>query len=99
MSLKKIELDGIQMEYRVFGGVTEYGEHYLTEFYIGSKTSIRRKYCLFGKKIKKKVPFKVFELYIDIEDPNYTKKDIRERIGRKLELLGRQREIENGEIV
>lgn len=99
MSLKKIELDGIQMEYQVFGGVTEYGEHYLTEFYIGSKTSIRRKYCLFGEKIKKKVPFKVFELYIDIEDPNYTKKDIRERIGRKLELLGRQREIENGEIV
>ena len=99
MSLKKIELDGIQMEYRVFGGVTEYGEHYLTEFYIGSKTTIRRKYCLFGKKIKKEVPFKVFKLYIDIEDPNYTKKDIRERIGRKLELLGRQREIENGEIV
>ena len=94
-----MELDGIQMEYQVFGGVTEYGEHYLTDFYIGNKTTIRRKYGIFGKKIKKVKPCKIFRLYINIEDPNYTKKDIRERIERKLELLGRQSEIENGEIV
>jgi hypothetical protein len=99
MSLKKIELDGIRMEYKVFGGVTEYGEHHITQFYIGNKTTIRRKFFLFGKKIKKIEPYKVFELYINIEDPTYTKKDIRERIERKLELLGRQSEIENGEIV
>jgi hypothetical protein len=99
MSLKKIELNGFRMEYKIFGGVTEYGEHYITEFYIGTKTTIRRKYFLFGKKIEKVEPFKVFELYINIEDPMYTKKDIRARIEKKLELLGRQREIDNGEIV
>jgi hypothetical protein len=99
MSLKKIELDGIQMEYQVYSHVSEYGENEWTEFYIGTKTSVRRKYGIFGEKIKKEKPFKVFELNISIEDPNYTKKDIRKRIERKLELLGRESEIERGEIV
>jgi lipopolysaccharide assembly outer membrane protein LptD (OstA) len=99
MSLKKIELDGIQMEYQVFVSVSEFGEHNITQFYIGTKTTIKRKYCLFGKKIIKVEPFNVFTLYINIEDPNYTKKDIRELIERELALLGRKSEIERGEIV
>jgi hypothetical protein len=99
MNLKDIELDGIQMKYEIFSESSEYGDYYWTEFYIGTKTLVKRKYGLFGEKIKKEIPFKVFQLNISIEDPDYTKKDIRERIERKLELLGRKSEIERGEIV
>jgi hypothetical protein len=36
---------------------------------------------------------------LDIEDETYTKQDIRDKIRRKVELLNRKLEIENGEII
>lgn len=99
MNLKKIELDGVQLEYETFYECGEYGDYEWTEFYIGTKISTRRKYFLFGEKITKEEPFKVFELNFSIENPNYTKKEVRKAIKRKLELFGRKSEIERGEII
>ncbi len=99
MSLKKIELDGVQMEYEVFYDCSEHSDFYWTEFYIGKKLVTKRKYGIFGKKITNEVPFKVFELGLNIEDPSYTKKEIRHKIRHKLELLSRRKQIERGEII
>ena len=99
MDLKDIELDGVRLKYKIFHHFSEYGENSWTEFYIGSKTIIRKKYVIFGKKIKKEIPFKVFEFNINIEDPSYTKEDIRGRLSDKLKLVYRKSEILRGEII
>jgi hypothetical protein len=100
MSLKQLEIDGIRIQYEVFSDVNEFnGTFYWTEFYIGTKTITKRKYLMFGEKKTKEVPFKVFVLHLNIEDPSHTKGEIRALINRKLELLGRKAEIERGEIV
>lgn len=41
----------------------------------------------------------LFRLNIDIESCDYTKKDIRRKIDRKVELLNRKKEIKKGEII
>jgi len=100
MSLKKLEINGVKLDYEIFSDVNEVnGTFYWTEFYIGTRLVTKRKYLIFGEKKTKEVPFKVFVLDLDIEDPSYTKSDIRKKITRKLELLGRQAEIDRGEIV
>ena len=100
MGLKQLEIDGFQVQYEVFSDCNEYdGTIYWTEFYIGTRTVTKRKYLVFGEKKTKEVPFKVFTLYLNIENPNYTKGEIKSLINRQLELLGRKAEIERGEIV
>lgn len=100
MNLKKLEIDGMELQYEIFSDCNEYdGTIYWTEFYIGTRTVTKRKYLMFGEKKIKEVPFKVFTLYLNIEDPNYTKGEIRALITKQLELLGRKSEIERGEIV
>ena len=99
MSLKQLEIDGVQLQYEVFSDATECGMIYWTEFYIGTKTVTKRKYLMFGERKTKEVPFKVFVIHLNIEDPSHTKGEIRALINRQLELLGRKAEIERGEIV
>lgn len=99
MSLKQLEIDGVQLQYEVFSDASEYGTIHWTEFYIGTKIVTKRKYLMFGERKTKEVPFKVFTIHLNIEDPNHTKGEIRALINRQLELLGRKAEIERGEIV
>ncbi len=97
--MNSIKINGRTLEYEVFYDVSEYGETYETAFYEGTKTERRKKYLLFGPTIEKTVPNEIFKLYLNIEDPGYTKDDIRRKIERALELLERPSEIERGEIV
>jgi hypothetical protein len=99
MALKQLEIDGVQLQYNIFSDFSEYSTVYWTDFYIGTRIITKRKYLLFGEKKTKEIPFKVFRLHINIEDPNYTKSEIRKKINKQLELLGRKSEIERGEIV
>ena len=98
--MKTIEINGRTLEYEVFSDCNEYdGLTYETAFYEGTKIERRKKYLLFGPVITKIVPNEIFRLFLNIEDPGYTKDDIRRKIERKLELLERPAQIERGEIV
>jgi hypothetical protein len=97
--MKSLTIDGHTFKYELCCDTTEYGDYYWTEFYQGEETVTRKKFWLFGEKITKTQPKLVFKLDIDIENPYYTKSDIREMLNRKIELMGRKSEIERGEIV
>ena len=98
--MKEITIQGQTFKYKV--GVhcdSDGDERYTTEFYQGTIEEVSKRYILFGEKITKTVPKRVFSLDLNVEDCKFTKADIRERIERNLELLGRKKEIERGEIV
>lgn len=76
-----------------------YDGFYRTNFFEGTETITERKFWLFGPKITKEQPKMIFKLDLDIRDINYTKKEIKNKIQRKLELLERGAEIERGEII
>lgn len=97
--MKTLDINGRKINYEVLYDVSEYGETYETVFYEGTKITTRKKYYLFGEKISKEVPREIFRLYFNIEDERKTKRDIRSRIERELELLGRKEQIEKGELI
>ena len=100
IGLKPITINNRTLLYKVWGDADEFnGVYYWTSFYEGTITKRYKKYIFFGKTITETVPKRVFDININIEDPIYTKSDIRTRIERKLELLNRQYEISNGEII
>ena len=102
MQTIKIEFKGVLRELQ-YEAVTEINEGLLfswTNLYEGTEIITKRKYWLFGPEIKIEQPKKIFKLYgVDITSSEYTKKDIRLKLLRKLELLERGAEIERGEII
>ena len=97
--MKTISINGKELEYEILYDVSEYDEYYSTVFYDGVVMEEYRKYLLFGPKLKREKRKEVFTLYFSIEDPSYTKDEIRSILERKVELLGRKEEIENGELI
>lgn len=97
--MKTIDVNGRKLEYEIFYDVCEYGEAYQTVFYEGTISKNRKKWFLFGPEISISKPKELFKLYFNIEDPNLTKSDIRFTLERKIELLNREKEIEEGEII
>lgn len=97
--MKTIDVNGRKLEYEIFYDVCEYGETYQTVFYEGTISKNRKKWFLFGPEIIISKPKELFKLYFNIEDPNLTKSDIRFTLERKIELLNREKEIEEGEII
>lgn len=76
-----------------------YDGFYRTKFFEGTEMITKRKFWLFGPEITKEQPKMIFSLNLDIRDINYTKKEIKNKIQRELELLERGDEIERGEII
>lgn len=97
--MKTLNVNGRIFEYEIEFTPHEFGGYYETIFYEGYKTYTRKKYFLFGDYITISKPKKVFTLYLNIEDEAYTKSEIRVKIKRKIELLNRKEEIENGQII
>ncbi len=97
--MKELAIGGRIFQYRVSYFTSEYSDYHITEFFQGVRTIKRKKYWLFGEEIEKKIPKFSFNLYVNIEDERYTKKEIREMIEKKIELLDRKEEIKRGEIV
>jgi hypothetical protein len=98
-NLKRIVVNGIELDYQLCYHSSEYGESEWTEFYIGTRIIARRKYRICGPIVTYEIPNKVFMLNFSIENEHYTKKEVRSKIERKLELLNRKAEIERGEII
>jgi hypothetical protein len=97
--MKELAIDGRVFQYRVLHCISEYSDYDITEFFQGFITIKRKKYWIFGEEIEKKIPKFSFNLYVNIEDESYTKKEIREMIQKKIELLNRKEEIKRGEII
>jgi len=97
--MKTLDVNGRTLQYEVCFYNSEFGCDEYTEFFEGTKSRTFRKYLLFGPKITKLVPNKVFELSINIEDPCFTKQEIRSRIEKQIELLERTEQIQRGEII
>jgi len=97
MGLKKIEINGEKFEYDIFLGDDYHAD--FTEFYQGTEIESRKKYFFFGEIIDKEVPKLVFSVNFSIEDPDFTKEDVRKKLFRKVELLKRKEEIKKGEII
>ena len=97
--MKKLNVNGREFQYEVKTYMGEYGMYHETLFYEGYETYTRKKYYLFGDVITITQPKWVFTLYLDIESERHTKSEIRTMIEKKVELLERKKQIENGEII
>lgn len=98
--LKKIVFEGRTFYYRVICESGDYGDYYYTKFYkTNDVVKYRPKYYLFGPSIPVPANKKVFRVEINIEDCRYTKKEVRDKIARKVEILDRCKEIKNGDII
>ena len=81
----------------------EFGEYLYTRFYYGVDVTVRKKYYLFGEKITIETPRFAFSVEYDIENPDISKEDLRNRLENELvsveKLLDRKSEILRGEYI
>lgn len=85
---------------RVYNG-SEWGPTYCTYFYEGfTYETIRSGFLgLFGPKIIKEIPKKIFVIYQDCDDVVLTKDWWKTHIVRQLELLDRKSQLKRGELI
>lgn len=99
----EIEVSGRKLNYKILYDVSEFGETYETVFFDKIMVNEKRwswrkfKFVETGKLVEEHKT--LFCLYFDLHDAAYTKKDIRNRLQREVELLSRAEEIERGEII
>lgn len=97
---KEIQINGETWFYTVY----ERNEYDETAFF-KTKTKIvtKKKYWFFGEKkeveVEKYYNDADFVLPLNVEDPSYSKRQILERILKKIEYLNRVEEIKRGEII
>lgn len=102
MDLKKLTVNGEDFFYQVETfdcGPYGAADCYATHFYKYGGVKEVKKYLFFGPMIKKDIWDMVFTIQENIECPDFTKKEIRKMIEKKVELLKREEEIERGEII
>jgi len=97
--MKKITIEGKTFEYKVLEIFD--GPRYHTKFYFPGETEkvIRYKYLFWGKytTIEPKEAFTVCDF--NIENPIYSKDEVKKRIMKKLSIILRREEIEKGELI
>ena len=97
--MKTLDVNGRIFQYKRFCNIGEYGDSEWTEFYDGLEAKQKRKFIFFGEIITYTIPKFVFRVPYNIEDPNHLKSAVRKTIESYVELLGRQEEINKGEII
>lgn len=99
----EIEINGRKLNYKIYYSSSEYGDSYETVFFDKIMVQEKRwswrkfKFVETGKLIEENK--KLFCLYLDLHDATYTKSEIREKLNKKMEILGRAEEIERGEVI
>lgn len=89
--MKKIVYNGITYSYQIYDDETY--------IFLGTEPKNYRKWCLFGQKLTKEVPKFIFKIIQNIENPCYTKSNIRKFFEDKIKIEDRKKEIKIGEIV
>lgn len=99
--MKPITFEGREMLYNIFSWSDEDGwKHYETTFYEAKESyKTMRKYLFFGPKIKYPYNKKLFILQCNIEDPGYSKEDVRKKISTPFNRMLRREEIAKGELI
>ena len=102
MKDKSITILGKKFFYNNWDYVDEYGFQYSgTEFFISTKLKYEKKgfLGLFGPIIEIEVPNVLFSVTFDIENPRWTKTELRAKLEKEVELLNRKDEIKKGELI
>jgi hypothetical protein len=98
--MKNITINGEKFEYSIIDYTTAHVDYNCcTEFYQGMKIIYERKYCFFGKKLKKMIPNLKFKVYFNIENKHLTKEEVKKRLEHEIEIINREKEILRGEII
>lgn len=97
--METIIISGREFQYEILWYDGEYGDYAETIFYQGTTTETKRKYLFFGPKITVEVPIQVFKFDGNIKSNRYTKKELKEKLEKKVKLLDRQAEIDRGELI
>tara|TARA_R110000772_G_scaffold17946_1_gene49734 strand:- start:1303 stop:1602 length:300 start_codon:yes stop_codon:yes gene_type:complete len=99
--MELLNVNGKTLYYKIIYDYDEVnGETAKTKFYLTNNVFKNvKKYRFFGPRITVPNDKVVFTLGYDIESVNRTKGMVRKDIERKVELLGREEEIANGEII
>ena len=101
--MKELDFDGRLFFYKItehdcgdYGAFVCYETHfYDTEPIIKE----RKKYLFFGPTVQVTSYKELFTLHFDMESPDYTKKEVRAKIQKQVDLLNRKAEIAKGEFV
>lgn len=94
--MKAISINGRRFLYKT----KEWASGELTIFYHPEPfKTLKFKYLFFGPKVEKNIYKEAFCIYFNIENPIYTKQEVRDMIEQKIIVLDRKKEIEKGEII
>jgi hypothetical protein len=99
--LKELKFHGKTYYYKVEYDFNESGEKEWTNFYYTNDVStFRNKYRIFGGPVVM-VPANdvIYQIDINIESCKYTKEEVRKKVQRMVDILGRCEQIKNGEII
>lgn len=99
--MKKITFKGINYLYQIKNiGVEDGWYNTITVFYSFSpEIKTKRKYIIFGEKVEYNYHKELFRIYLNIESPKFTKKQIKNILRPKLRSIKREKQIERGGIV
>jgi len=101
--MHKLKINGRTLYYDIHTYPSEYGST-ITKFYEKDGMKPEKKWSwnkFWFVETGKMVPnYKyAFEIFINLHSPFYAKKEIKEKIDRKFEILNREEEIQKGEII
>lgn len=97
--MKQIIINGETWYYQTILHSSEWGDSYSTRFWKETKPVSFRKYLFFGPWITKEKPVVLFTIWANSDDPMYTKDWWKKKIDHEIELLGRQAELDKGELI
>lgn len=101
--MKKITVKSVEFDYQVCYDTSEYGDSEWTEFYRGTVTRERKKWLLFGERVKVEEPVIQFIAPFNIEDPAFTREEMKRMLEKVFDRTygqeARRKEILEGAII
>lgn len=96
---KVIKIGDEEFMYEILHYTNEFDSYEKTIFFREYEVKWRKKYFLFGKKIKSKKPIILFSINYSVETPFIAKEIMGIMIKKALESYFREKEIKKGEII
>lgn len=101
--MEKINLNGLELYYRVFHYEGEYGTGYSKTKFFEKGAIKQKKYYLFGKLVSREKYIYLFEVPLDIESPRVSKikckKEIDIALNQFQSVMKRKRDIKQGKFI
>lgn len=100
--MKSIKIDHHIFYYEIKSDCSEAGCWSWTEFFLKTKIVKRKRFFFFGAVLYEEIGDKksfVFEILFNIEDPRYTKLEVKKSLNHQIELWKRPAELKRNEII